>query len=125
MLLVTPRRVRRRGTASLLSVVPGLGHTYAGDPLAGLGSLVLTGGSTATAVFFSGREQPVLTGVFAGFAGLFWLSGIFEAGAAASRFNHREQERRLALAQVRFWPEAALTEDDDEPLDVSVRPPGE
>ena len=120
LLRIAPPRQRRPGTAGALSVVPGLGQAYAGNALGGLGSLVLTGGSAGAAAYFHQQEQPVLTGLFGTFAGLFWISGMFDAGGAAHRFNEREASVRFELLRMEYWPETALTDEEQAPLSVTV-----
>ncbi|MEA3286597.1 MAG: membrane protein insertion efficiency factor YidD [Candidatus Marinimicrobia bacterium] len=67
------------GLAVALSIVPGLGRTYAGHPMDGFFSLLLVGGFAFNTYNQSLAENPIRTGLNAGFMTLFWVADIYGA----------------------------------------------
>jgi TM2 domain-containing membrane protein YozV len=93
----------------VLSIVPGLGHLYAGRPGDGLRSLLVNGTFTSLAVLSYREDMPVLGSVFA----------VIEAFAYASNIyggvNAVQQENARRLFEAR---DALLKEIPVPPLDV-------
>ena len=65
--------------ATTLSIVPGLGRAYAGQPIDGLISFILVAGFAFNTYNHSQAENPIMTGVNASFMTLFWLADIYGA----------------------------------------------
>lgn len=98
--------------AGLLSVLPGAGHLYVGQPLIGLAALVwnaLFGFAVADAIRLGQVGVAVVVGAFE----LLWYSGtIFGAVGAAHKFNRDVRLNALEALRARYedlpdtWPPA-------------------
>ena len=65
--------------ASTLSIIPGLGRAYAGHPVDGLFSFILVSGFAFNTYTNIRSENPIRTGISAGFMSLFWLADFYGA----------------------------------------------
>lgn len=92
--LIDTNKMRSPATASLLSVIlPGLGQTYAGYPLQGLMSLILTAGATAYSVLHF-RDGYYLIGGLSSISLFlrFYGGGIRSAAFFAEQKNQKLQQ---------------------------------
>ncbi len=117
--------VRRRspGVAAGLSVVPGLGHVYAGRPGSGLLYAATVAAMVAGSVVLIRDERPVpgaLLGVAAVSA---WASTMADGHAAVRSFNAAQRQARLEALQQRNWVRTELADDPRRPVVVVVAPP--
>ena len=86
---------------------------------------MLTGGLTGTAIYFSTLEEPVLTTVFGVLGAGSWMAGVGDAFKQARMFNATRERIRFVALTDNWWLGAALTEDDQRPLEVEVQPPSD
>lgn len=70
--------------AAGLSIVPGLGRAYAGHAYDGFFSFLLVGTFAFNTYNHHNAENPIRTGINAGFMTLFWLADIYGAYRSAS-----------------------------------------
>ena len=107
---------RRPLLAAGLSVVPGLGHVYAGKPGVGAAQLLIQGGLLAGAgvLAVDGRYAPA--GALAGLWLTSWVSGMADARRQADRFNEHHERERVSTLQAAWWVESSLTGRDDAPV---------
>ncbi len=109
---------RRRGLAGVLSVVPGAGQLYVGEPGTALTDVVVVGGLGAATGYFVVHEQPVWGAVFGVLAGAGWAAGIEGAIKGAARFNLEQRNLRYEKLRESYWLQADLTDERDHPLNV-------
>lgn len=110
---------RSPGLASALSVVPGMGHAYAGDASGAVGNLLLVGGLGGGAAALFLNDEYTWGAVLATLGGLAWLNGIFEASSVTLERNRMRRMARFSMLRERFGPASTL-EEDGAPLRVSV-----
>jgi TolA-binding protein/TM2 domain-containing membrane protein YozV len=96
--------------AGLLSVVPGAGHLYIGEPLVGLAALGWNG-LFSFALYESIRRDQVGVAVLLGALELIWYTGtIFGAVSGAQKYNRDVRLQALEGLRTRFddrpetWP---------------------
>ncbi len=65
--------------AVTLSIIPGLGRTYAGHPVDGLLSLLMVGGFAYNAYNHNRAGNPIRSGINAGLMTLFWVADMYGA----------------------------------------------
>jgi TM2 domain-containing membrane protein YozV len=99
--------------AGVLSVIPGVGHFYIGEPVVGLGALAWNG-LFSFALYESIRRDQVGVAVLLGALELLWYSGtIFGAVSGAQKYNRDVRQRELDTLRTRYsdrpesWPPTA------------------
>ncbi len=65
--------------ATSLSIIPGLGRTYAGHPVDGLFNFILVAGFGYNTYNHNQAGNPIMTGINASFMTLFWLADFYGA----------------------------------------------
>ena len=65
--------------AVTLSIVPGLGRSYAGHPVDGMFSFILVGGFAFNTYNHHMADNPIRAGINASLMTLFWLSDVYGA----------------------------------------------
>lgn len=98
--------------AGVLSIVPGAGHVYIGQPVVGLAALAWNG-LFSYALYTSIRADQVGVAVLLGALELLWYSGtIFGAVSGAQKYNRDVRQGALDALRVRYddhpetWPPA-------------------
>jgi TM2 domain-containing membrane protein YozV len=100
--------------AGLLSVVPGAGHLYIGEPVVALGALAWNG-LFSFALYESIRRDQIGVAVLLGALELLWYSGtIFGAISGAQKYNRDVRQEALDALRARY---------DDRPETWPPRPP--
>ena len=101
--------------AGLLSVVPGAGHLYIGEPLIGLAALGWNG-LFSFALYESIRRDQVGVAVLLGALELIWYTGtIFGAVSGAQKYNRDVRLQALEGLRARFhdrpesWPPSPVS----------------
>jgi TM2 domain-containing membrane protein YozV len=101
--------------AGLLSVVPGAGHLYIGEPLIGLAALGWNG-LFSFALYESIRRDQVGVAVLLGALELIWYTGtIFGAVSGAQKYNRDVRLQALEGLRTRFndrpetWPPSPVS----------------
>jgi len=99
--------------AGVLSVIPGAGHLYIGEPVVGLGALAWNG-LFSFALYESIRREQVGVAVLLGALELLWYSGtIFGAVSGAQKYNRDVRRQELDALRTRYsdrpesWPPTA------------------
>ncbi len=99
--------------AGVLSVIPGAGHLYIGEPVTALGALAWNG-LFSLALYESIRREQVGIAVLLGALELLWYSGtIFGAVSGAQKYNRDVRLREFDALRTRYvdrpesWPPAA------------------
>jgi len=93
----------------LLSIVPGLGHMYAGRFPDGIRSLLLNAAFTSLAVFSFQEDMAVLGGVFSVVEGVLYISNVYGGVNAVQQ----ENARRILASRDRMLKKIPVP-----PLDV-------
>jgi TM2 domain-containing membrane protein YozV len=70
-------QTRRAAIASGLSLIPGLGRTYAGNPIDGIYSFIFVSGFTIQAYQHHSAGNTLQAYLTGGLACLFWLADIY------------------------------------------------
>lgn len=120
-----PTRQRRPAIAGLLSVLPGAGHLYAGDPVGAAANALVTGGLGAGAVYFTTQDEPVLAVVLGVVGAASMATGVGDAMRASRQFNRARRDERFVGFTDRWWLQSELTDDPDVPIHVLLAPPRE
>jgi TM2 domain-containing membrane protein YozV len=99
--------------AGVLSVIPGAGHLYIGEPVVGLGALAWNG-LFSFALYESIRRDQVGVAVLLGALEALWYSGtIFGAVSGAQKYNRDVRQLELDALRARYsdrpesWPPTA------------------
>lgn len=71
--------------ATSLSIVPGLGRAYAGQPVDGIYSFLLVAGFAFNTYTHVQSDNPIRAGINGSFMSLFWLADIYGAYRTAKR----------------------------------------
>jgi hypothetical protein len=115
-----PLRRRSPVAATLLNLIPGAGHAYAGDGGGAVADVLVSGGLGGATAFFASREQPVITGVFGVLTGLSVVGGMADAGQKASSYNRAQYDARFASIVDYWWLSTDLTPHNEAPLRVHL-----
>jgi TM2 domain-containing membrane protein YozV len=95
----------------LLSIVPGLGHMYAGRFPDGIRSLLLNAAFTSLAIFSFQEDMAVLGGVFSVVEGVLYISNVYGGVNAVQQENARRilESRDRMLKKIPIPPLDVIT----------------
>jgi hypothetical protein len=95
---------KRPGAAAGLSILPGLGYVYAGQPGDGVFALSLISVFYGVAAYYAYFDSPARAWTFAGFGAVFHVSNVYGAQRAARETNRKRKVGFLSALHGRLFP---------------------